>query len=41
MPSQTIYVKDDLYSYADETSDDSVGKRLAELARKGMEVSEE
>lgn len=41
MPSVTIYVPQDGYDYARETSDDkSVGKRLQELALKGIEVEQ-
>lgn len=37
MPSQTIYITDEVYEYAVETAqnEQSVNQRLAELARKG------
>lgn len=42
MPSETIYVDDETYSYAMQTKADgqSVGKRLQELAEKGIDYEE-
>jgi hypothetical protein len=43
MPSETVYLDDETYSYAIETKDDgqSIGKRLQELVKAGKEYEQD
>lgn len=42
MPSQTIYVPEMEYQYAEDTRDEnqSIGQRLSELVAKGIEAED-